>query len=356
MEILKLGICLVCSIVVYLFFPLCYRYSKGKVNKNKGKKIALINSIVCAFLFIVLEIIIRLDPISGGIMFAPAVLYYYISKSILIEKELSDKIVFDTYGKNCIHKGIDKIADKITNRGKKAVNYNKSLFNYSLSDDILLCKKCGMQLFSENEQCPYCGMPNPYFKNDLFDKFKRVYNIEEIKKCIDGELIKKSLKNYFYDQYSEEEILSALKDCNIIVSKTNNNFQKLFLDKMYKTETSSKISRYKFKGHLYKKSRLVLAVVKDYVNNHKTSTIEELKKVFPKKLQKQKFGVIEDKLVVDKKIMNNAGTSIRYFVNDSIHVADGYIYVCNQWCSGQLHNIEEFIAHARKLGYVIEEC
>ncbi len=86
MDYLELVISLLLTIVVYLIFPCIYLGTKGKVPVKQAKKLALINSIICATLFCIIRAII-----SGGktvvSSFAPAVLYYFITKSILSNKQ-----------------------------------------------------------------------------------------------------------------------------------------------------------------------------------------------------------------------------------------------------------------------------
>lgn len=88
MDILTLGIALLLTVVSYLIFPIIYVKKNGKVSENVGKKLALWNSIICAVIFLVLGICIGLTPAANGTMFAPAVLYYFIAKSILIDKNI----------------------------------------------------------------------------------------------------------------------------------------------------------------------------------------------------------------------------------------------------------------------------
>lgn len=73
---------------IYLIFPICYRASKGKVCKKQGKKIALINSIICFLVFAIITACTDGDVSRSG---APAFLYYFIAKSILIDKNLPNE-------------------------------------------------------------------------------------------------------------------------------------------------------------------------------------------------------------------------------------------------------------------------
>ena len=76
---------------VYLFFPIVYVMKNGKVSPKKGKKLALLNVIVCALLFFIATLIYvsaskdNSKAEIGGYSLAPAFFYYFIAKWILIK-------------------------------------------------------------------------------------------------------------------------------------------------------------------------------------------------------------------------------------------------------------------------------
>lgn len=114
-------------------------------------------------------------------------------------------------------------------------------------------------------------------------------------------------------------------------------------------ETGRDKTRYMFKGNVYLKNKLVLAVVTDYVNEHPNITINELKEVFNKSLQGS-IGVVEKLIIaVDRKDFE-----VRFFAKDNevLNLVDGKAFVCSQW---GILNIPNFLARARQLGYEIEE-
>lgn len=86
---------LLLTIFVYLIFPIIYVKTNGKVPAKQAKKIALLNSIVCAVLFVLLGFIID-GGASSGTSAAPAVLYYFIAKKILTDKEKTENQNSDT--------------------------------------------------------------------------------------------------------------------------------------------------------------------------------------------------------------------------------------------------------------------
>ncbi len=107
-------------------------------------------------------------------------------------------------------------------------------------------------------------------------------------------------------------------------------------------------TKYLFHNEVLAKSRLVLAVVKDYVEQHAPS-FEELAQVFHPSLQGS-IGVIEHVEVARER----QDYTVRFFTaeSDVIHLADGDIYVCNQW---GILNIPRFLCKAKDLGYKIQE-
>ena len=78
---------LILTVFVYLIFPCAYVGSVGKVPAPQAKKYALINSIIGALIFIIINVALGAENAVGAGGFAPAVLYYFIAKAILTEKE-----------------------------------------------------------------------------------------------------------------------------------------------------------------------------------------------------------------------------------------------------------------------------
>ncbi len=109
-------------------------------------------------------------------------------------------------------------------------------------------------------------------------------------------------------------------------------------------------STYIFEGKAFSKSRLVLAVVKKYVDDNPSITYSDLKAAFPDNLIGNKKGVIKlDSEVSDKD--KGIGGHKRYFVDDPISVGSEKVLVCTQW---KKDNITVFIDHVvNKFGYDI---
>lgn len=111
-------------------------------------------------------------------------------------------------------------------------------------------------------------------------------------------------------------------------------------------------SKYIFEGNTYGKSRLVLAVVKKYVEDHHPATFDELEKAFPSSIQGS-LGVVRRIEDVSDKYKGIGGVK-RYFVDDVLCLASNeHVIVCTQFGAT---NTEKFIDHVmNKLGYTIEK-
>ena len=118
------------------------------------------------------------------------------------------------------------------------------------------------------------------------------------------------------------------------------------------TAPGKDFSKYVFEGNTYGKSRLVLAVVKKYVEDHHPATFDELEKAFPGSIQGS-LGVVRRIDDVSDKYKGIGGVK-RYFVDDVIGLASGeHVIVCTQFGAP---NTEKFVEHAvNELGYSIEK-
>ena len=120
------------------------------------------------------------------------------------------------------------------------------------------------------------------------------------------------------------------------------------------TTQNKDFSKYLFEGKTYGKSRLVLAVVKKYVEDHHLTTFDELESVFPSHIQGS-LGVVRRIEDVSDKYKGIGGVK-RYFIKEDeiIHLSSGeQVIVCTQWGAS---NTEEFIKNAMNmLGYEISK-
>ncbi|HEY9737739.1 MAG TPA: toll/interleukin-1 receptor domain-containing protein [Trichocoleus sp.] len=111
-------------------------------------------------------------------------------------------------------------------------------------------------------------------------------------------------------------------------------------------------TRYEFRGKIYPKNQLVLAVVRQYLQDNPGTNFEALRQVFPDELHRS-FGVVAP-LAQAKAIRDKTGYK-RHLIEDNevLKTANGVsIAVCNQWGIGSIGNI---LSIAGVLGYEIKE-
>ncbi len=106
-------------------------------------------------------------------------------------------------------------------------------------------------------------------------------------------------------------------------------------------------TKYMFEGKVYAKNRLVLAIVKKFVEDN-NPTCDQLFSVFDKSLQGS-LGVVE----VYENAIKISDASKRFFLkeDDVIKLKDARVVVCTQW---GIFNIVKFIKQAQSLGYNID--
>ena len=106
-------------------------------------------------------------------------------------------------------------------------------------------------------------------------------------------------------------------------------------------------TKYMFNGKVYAKNRLVLAIVKKYVEENNPS-FAELNQVFDRSLQGS-LGVVE----LYENASKVSDSTKRYFMKpeDVITIQGQRVVVCTQ---GGIFNIVKFIKQAQSLGFNIE--
>ena len=109
-------------------------------------------------------------------------------------------------------------------------------------------------------------------------------------------------------------------------------------------------SKYTFNGKAFAKSRLVHAVVKDYVSKNPNTSFDELKKAFPDEWQAagSKAGnrAVFVRLSAAEKLFEDKGHRRHFFKEgETIQLSDEVIAVSNQWGIG---NIEDFVDGSNK--------
>lgn len=123
-------------------------------------------------------------------------------------------------------------------------------------------------------------------------------------------------------------------------------------DTFFNSQAASRdTTKYKFEGKVYGKGRLVLAVVKQYVDKYPSATFADLKAAFPKECQGRSgvFATAEEANIV----FTTTGRK-RHFLEPEnlLRLSDSTIAISNQWGIG---NIEEFTRKARSNGAIIEK-
>lgn len=98
------------------------------------------------------------------------------------------------------------------------------------------------------------------------------------------------------------------------------------------------LTKYRFNGQVYGKGRLIQAMLLDFVSVRKKISLEELQSIFPKELH-GKYEIIEDVRLIKKN-----GLGDRYYKDNVFILLDGTkCLICNQWGSGNVHNIFVYI-------------
>ena len=106
-------------------------------------------------------------------------------------------------------------------------------------------------------------------------------------------------------------------------------------------------TKYMFQGKVYAKNRLVLAIIKSYVQQY-NPTYKQLCEVFDKSLQGS-LGVFD--LYSNATTISDAGKRFFLKEEDIILLTDAKVVVCTQW---GIFNIVKFIKQANLLGFNIE--
>ena len=106
-------------------------------------------------------------------------------------------------------------------------------------------------------------------------------------------------------------------------------------------------TKYMFEGKVLAKNRLVLAIIKKYVETN-SPTYQELIKVFDKSLQGS-LGVVD----LYENAIKISDSAKRFFLKeeDVLLLSDAKVVVCTQW---GIFNIVKFIKQAQALGFNIE--
>lgn len=135
-----------------------------------------------------------------------------------------------------------------------------------------------------------------------------------------------------------EEEVENLKKINTSEGETTDEQAEVYSSGRDKT-------KYFLAGKRYGKNRLVLAIVKKYMELNPDATETDLLATFDKSLQGS-LGVVRD---LNEARLNCKDYTVRYFTQpeEQIKTASRTMVVCNQW---GVSNIGNIIARAKQLG------
>lgn len=161
-----------------------------------------------------------------------------------------------------------------------------------------------------------------------------------------------------FTPYKNEENKDILLDIDIIIPLREANDYMIAIQRkeQEKEKVSQQIrstrdySKFKFNDEVLSKNRLVLSVIKKYIDEHPNIELNELKNIFPDELQGS-HGVV--KTLDEYRNENLKGKRFFDAENEIIYLSDETpIVVCSQWAIG---NVTRFNEQARKIGYTIEK-
>lgn len=120
-------------------------------------------------------------------------------------------------------------------------------------------------------------------------------------------------------------------------------------DSYFKLPSNKDTTKYYFDGKVYGKGRLVLAVVKRYIELNPSTTFAELQRAFPAMCQGS-IGVVAT--TEQANYIYTVSGRKRHFLDhgDLIQLQDGPVAVSNQWGIG---NIDKFIKRAAELRFLV---
>jgi hypothetical protein len=172
-----------------------------------------------------------------------------------------------------------------------------------------------------------------------------------------GSSIDESLKNKILNGYKIGKKIPVAALTITRFRGVDNQINQIYVmtNTYFKEDTTRNSDKYKFNGSIYAKNRLVLAVVKKYVEDNPNATFSILKNKFPDKLQGSNWGVFTS--LADAENVIKTTNYKRHFIRpeEIITLVDGSkIAVCTNWGSGKNGNIERFIMNARNLEYKID--
>ena len=239
------------------------------------------------------------------------------------------------------------LEDYIINLGqaKKQIDDNGKMSNL---ETILAVSKKNKEIFS-----------------NLLDKYEKLLDASLVAKYSNNDL----LKNIFEDELNDIKKRIEDDNCESLLKsfwESNNQLLRMIflygdesdenLKELLKTSASKTIQNFYFKDKEYKgRGRLCHAIVKDYIENHRDITIEELRKTFDTNaMYKKKHVYFVDSIENAEKVLNSqniAGGNYYTKEDEQIPTNEGNVVVWDYWPDRFYRNFENKI---RSLGYNFE--
>lgn len=201
--------------------------------------------------------------------------------------------------------------------------------------------------------------------SNLLDKYEKLLDASLVAKYSNNDL----LKNIFEDELNDIKKIIEDDNCESLLKsfwESNNQLLRMIflygdesdenLKELLKTSASKTIQNFYFKDKEYKgRGRLCHAIVKDYIENHRDITIEELRNTFDTNaMYKKKHVYFVDSIENAEKVLNSqniAGGNYYTKEDEQIPTNEGNVVVWDYWPDRFYRNFENKI---RSLGYNFE--
>lgn len=166
---------IIITAAAYMIIPLAYlAVNKGRFDEKRAQKIALWNSIIIGAAFMLLTI----EMFDGNVVWkaGPAVLYYWINRAILTNKNNHKNENTSTYKTTVVSHPNTNRPPQISDPNDPPQQWGTPLSDLALDKsasadatdiattakteqnmNIIYCRKCGIELMSDSAFCYKCG-------------------------------------------------------------------------------------------------------------------------------------------------------------------------------------------------------
>lgn len=172
-----------------------------------------------------------------------------------------------------------------------------------------------------------------------YDKIPSVSNV--LKRILsiskDSLLIENLIKDHLMTEGFDEDVINgALEKCKFSIKIKDVSGLTMEPEKKEWPKSTRDTTQFSFDGGktFYKKRQFVLNVVRQYIKDHPTISLDGLEKVFPSEIRSKTRGVVRPLSVVQEWIKERPDVATRYFMapKEIITLSDGMqIVVHNQW-------------------------